>query len=82
MALLGSCSWVPWVLCFMFADISVVRALNPVRGILFLLMASSMQLASWFLGSVFLCATGAGALYSDMGHVGKGSCILRKLAFC
>jgi KUP system potassium uptake protein len=25
----------------------------------------------WLLGAVFLCSTGAEALYSDMGHCGK-----------
>jgi KUP system potassium uptake protein len=25
----------------------------------------------WFLGAIFLCATGAEALYSDLGHCGK-----------
>jgi KUP system potassium uptake protein len=27
----------------------------------------------WFLGAVFLCTTGAEALYSDLGHCGKGN---------
>ncbi|WP_128543371.1 KUP/HAK/KT family potassium transporter [Larkinella soli] len=27
----------------------------------------------WLLGSVFLCTTGAEALYSDMGHCGRGN---------
>ncbi|OGX87009.1 KUP/HAK/KT family potassium transporter [Hymenobacter glacialis] len=27
----------------------------------------------WLLGSVFLCTTGAEALYSDLGHCGKGN---------
>jgi KUP system potassium uptake protein len=27
----------------------------------------------WLLGSVFLCSTGAEALYSDMGHCGRGN---------
>jgi K+ transporter len=25
----------------------------------------------WLLGAIFLCTTGAEALYSDLGHVGK-----------
>ncbi len=27
----------------------------------------------WLLGAVFLCTTGAEALYSDLGHVGRGN---------
>lgn len=54
-----------------FADISVVRALNPVRGIMFLFDGKLNAAGLMVLGSVFLCTTGAEALYSDMGHVGK-----------
>lgn len=57
----------------MFADISVVRALNPVRGILFLFDGKLNAAGLMVLGSVFLCTTGAEALYSDMGHVGKSN---------
>ena len=57
----------------MFADISVVRALNPVRGILFLFAGKLNAAGLMVLGSVFLCTTGAEALYSDMGHVGKSN---------
>ena len=53
------------------ADISVVRALNPVRGIMFLFDGKLNAAGLMVLGSVFLCTTGAEALYSDMGHVGK-----------
>lgn len=55
----------------MLADISVVRALNPVRGIMFLFDGKLNAAGLMVLGSVFLCTTGAEALYSDMGHVGK-----------
>jgi len=27
----------------------------------------------WILGAVFLCTTGAEALYSDLGHCGRGN---------
>ena len=27
----------------------------------------------WLLGAVFLCTTGAEALYSDLGHCGRGN---------
>lgn len=49
-------------------DISVLRAFNPYYA--FLLLSHSPQ---WFLilGAVFLCTTGAEALYSDLGHCGK-----------
>ena len=56
-----------------FADISVVRALNPVRGIMFLFDGKLNAAGLMVLGSVFLCTTGAEALYSDMGHVGKSN---------
>ena len=55
------------------ADISVVRALNPVRGIMFLFDGKLNAAGLMVLGSVFLCTTGAEALYSDMGHVGKAN---------
>ncbi len=57
----------------MFADISVIRALNPIRGILFLFDGKLNAAGLMVLGSVFLCTTGAEALYSDMGHVGKSN---------
>ncbi|MBR3318048.1 MAG: KUP/HAK/KT family potassium transporter [Atopobiaceae bacterium] len=48
----------------------VLRAFNPLRGLMFL--ASPHNHAGLrILGFVFLCTTGAEALYSDMGHVGK-----------
>ena len=55
----------------MLADISIIRALNPIRGILFLFDSKLNAAGLMVLGSVFLCTTGAEALYSDMGHVGK-----------
>lgn len=60
----------------MTADISVIRALNPVRGVLFLFDGKFNAAGLMVLGSVFLCTTGAEALYSDMGHVGKGNIYL------
>ncbi|MDD5800695.1 MAG: KUP/HAK/KT family potassium transporter [Coriobacteriales bacterium] len=55
----------------MGADLSVLRALDPVRGIRFLFDGSINHAGMMVLGNVFLCTTGAEALYSDMGHVGK-----------
>jgi KUP system potassium uptake protein len=50
------------------ADITVLRALNPVWVYRFLVEYPG---GFWLLGAVFLCTTGAEALYSDMGHVGR-----------
>lgn len=46
----------------------VIKALNPYYGIHLLV---SHPGAFWLLGAVFLCTTGAEALYSDMGHCGR-----------
>ncbi|MBP3894696.1 MAG: KUP/HAK/KT family potassium transporter [Atopobiaceae bacterium] len=48
----------------------VLRALNPLRGLMFLASPNN-HAGLRILGFVFLCTTGAEALYSDMGHVGK-----------
>ncbi len=47
---------------------SVLAALNPYYGISLLLLYPKGFL---LLGGVFLCTTGAEALYSDLGHCGK-----------
>ncbi len=46
----------------------ILKAFNPYYAVL--LLAKSPQ---WFLilGAVFLCTTGAEALYSDLGHCGR-----------
>jgi len=49
---------------------SVFAALSPVYGLSYLL--SSGVTGFLVLGAVFLCVTGAEALYADMGHFGKG----------
>jgi KUP system potassium uptake protein len=46
----------------------VLKALNPAYA--FSLIANYPK-GFWLLGAVFLCTTGAEALYSDLGHVGK-----------
>ncbi|UUX34243.1 KUP/HAK/KT family potassium transporter [Fundicoccus culcitae] len=51
-------------------DLSVIRALNPVYAFKILFSAEN-HLGIFILGNVFLATTGAEALYSDMGHVGK-----------
>jgi KUP system potassium uptake protein len=52
-----------------FDDISILRALSPHYGVLFLI--DNGVLGFIILGSVFLAVTGAEALYADMGHFGK-----------
>ncbi|MEO3404540.1 KUP/HAK/KT family potassium transporter [Mucilaginibacter sp. CAU 1740] len=47
---------------------SIFKALNPYHGI-HLLMTHPKGF--WLLGAVFLCTTGAEALYSDLGHCGR-----------
>ncbi len=51
-------------------DFSILRALNPYYGINFLVTYKG---GFWLLGAVFLCTTGAEALYSDLGHCGRGN---------
>ncbi|MDE3255981.1 MAG: KUP/HAK/KT family potassium transporter [Bacteroidota bacterium] len=51
-------------------DISILKAFNPYYA--FRLLTHYHQ-GFWLLGAVFLCTTGAEALYSDLGHVGKGN---------
>lgn len=48
-------------------DISVLKAFNPYYAIKFLIEAPHTM---FILGAVFLCTTGAEALYSDLGHCG------------
>lgn len=54
---------------FHFAqDLSILKAFNPYYGIKLLITYPS---GFYILGGVFLCTTGAEALYSDLGHCGK-----------
>ncbi|MHB8260029.1 MAG: KUP/HAK/KT family potassium transporter [Bacteroidia bacterium] len=46
---------------------SVIKALNPYYGYDLLVHYPK---GFWLLGAVFLCTTGAEALYSDLGHCG------------
>ena len=57
-------------LCFTMTDLSVLRALNPVYALQVLFSPDNKE-GLMILGSVFLCTTGAEALYTDMGHVGR-----------
>ena len=56
----------------MLGNLSILRALNPIRGIMFLFSPINHS-GIMVLGFVFLSTTGAEALYSDMGHVGKAN---------
>ena len=53
-----------------FDDLSIFKAVNPYYAINFVTNYSS---GFWLLGAVFLCTTGAEALYSDLGHCGRGN---------
>src|SRR5690606_26546630 len=47
---------------------SVLKALNPAYAWQLLMHYPH---GFWLLGAVFLCTTGAEALYSDLGHCGR-----------
>ncbi len=51
-------------------DLSIFRAFSPQYAINFIAVYPNSM---WILGAVFLCTTGAEALYSDLGHCGKGN---------
>ncbi|HLK27415.1 MAG TPA: KUP/HAK/KT family potassium transporter [Puia sp.] len=46
----------------------ILRALSPHYGFKLLVLHPN---GFWLLGAVFLCTTGAEALYSDLGHCGR-----------
>lgn len=51
-------------------DANIFKAINPVYGIRLLIEEPK---GFWILGAVFLCTTGAEALYSDLGHCGRSN---------
>jgi len=51
-------------------DIGIFKALSPHYAIELL---TKYPKGFWLLGAVFLCTTGAEALYSDLGHCGRGN---------
>ncbi len=51
-------------------DFSIFKALSPHYAIKLL---TEYPKGFWILGAVFLCTTGAEALYSDLGHCGRGN---------
>lgn len=48
----------------------ILAALNPIYG---LELLTQYPDGFWVLGAVFLCTTGAEALYSDLGHCGRSN---------
>ncbi|NVY96010.1 KUP/HAK/KT family potassium transporter [Lactobacillus sp. DCY120] len=68
-----------WFTCLAIAgfyrlagDWSFLRALNPYYAIKALITPQNRN-GLFILGSIFLATTGAEALYSDMGHVGRNN---------
>ncbi|TXH24424.1 MAG: potassium transporter Kup [Cyclobacteriaceae bacterium] len=51
-------------------NFEVLKALNPVYAYDLLVKYPG---GFWILGAVFLCTTGAEAMYSDLGHCGKSN---------
>ena len=51
-------------------DLSVFKAFNPYYAVKLLTVYPN---GFWILGAVFLCTTGAEALYSDLGHCGRAN---------
>jgi KUP system potassium uptake protein len=57
-------------LLHIFDDLSIAKAFSPHYAIQLLTQYPN---GFWILGAVFLCTTGAEALYSDLGHCGKSN---------
>jgi len=55
---------------YVITDFTVLKAFNPYYAIKLLTVYPS---GFWILGAIFLCTTGAEALYSDLGHCGRGN---------
>lgn len=66
--------WFSFLACMgiinMLQNPVVLKAFNPIYAIQ-ILFSDYNKLGFMILGSIFLAATGAEALYSDMGHVGR-----------
>lgn len=55
-----------------YGNLEVLKALNPYYAYRLLIADNGINPEGFFvLGFVFLCTTGAEALYSDMGHCGR-----------
>jgi KUP system potassium uptake protein len=48
----------------------IFKAINPMYAVE---LITKYPQGFWLLGAVFLCTTGAEALYSDLGHVGRSN---------
>jgi len=57
-------------LLYVLPNLGVLRAINPMYAWNLL---TDYHDGFWLLGEVFLCTTGAEALYSDLGHCGKSN---------
>ena len=57
-------------LFYVLPNLGVLRAVNPMYAWNLL---TDYPDGFWLLGEVFLCTTGAEALYSDLGHCGKSN---------
>lgn len=55
---------------YLFLYPAILHAFNPVYAYRLLVLYPN---GFWILGSVFLCTTGAEALYSDLGHCGRSN---------
>lgn len=51
-------------------NFAIIKAFNPYYAIKLLTVYPK---GFWILGAVFLCTTGAEALYSDLGHAGRAN---------
>jgi len=54
----------------LIGNLSILKAINPAYAAHLLYEYPG---GFWILGAVFLCTTGAEALYSDLGHCGKSN---------
>ena len=54
----------------LFDNMNIFKALNPYYAMQLLTLYPN---GFFILGAVFLCTTGAEALYSDLGHCGRGN---------
>jgi KUP system potassium uptake protein len=50
--------------------LEILNAVNPIYGFNLLVKYPG---GFWILGAIFLCTTGAEAMYSDLGHCGKSN---------
>ncbi|MBP6386524.1 MAG: KUP/HAK/KT family potassium transporter [Pseudarcicella sp.] len=55
-------------------DYEIFKALSPYYAYKLMITPNALgESGFWTLGAVFLCTTGAEALYSDLGHCGRGN---------